>query len=419
MRIAHEQLDVDKARQMLQAFLVAHRTARTHAVGNDAMLAPVQGVWQHINGVIQSNGACEFYLSGTVCIVNGVVTAPELQQLQHVRDVSQEMRQRDIGGFRVPNRIDIDTVRHIITSITLGHIDGVQTGFELVRARPVEAMLRKIRGAEVANLATRDPVERALQILAALMAVVEKTAAEVRAGRPPERSQTMSHVLRELIDACAQVPQVMLMAGRIRDDHLDYRARHLASSTIMSVLVGIEFNMPRSALIQVAQVALLHEVAVAAYGAHLETAGRELSPVDRQLIRDLPFLSARIFFRRNLWDEDTLGAVLGVVEARRPHDEPLGLSARSSDQMSPQTMLLARIIQACAAFDALTSRRPFREAMTIPTALEQIAQGQPKLDPVVMHALTAIIDDPARLLGRSIPRSPSPTRPGAAGSRQH
>lgn len=419
MQNGQKPVEGDKARQMLQAFLVAHRTARTHSVGNDAMVAPVQGLLQHINGVIQSNGACDFYLSGTVCIVNGVVTAPELQQLQNVRDVSQEMRQRDIGGFRVPNRIDIDTVQHIISSITQGSIDHAQAGFELVRARPVESMLRQIRGAEVTHLATRDPVERALQILAALMAVVEKTIAEVQAGRPPERSQMMSHVLRELIDACAHVPQVMLMTGLLRDDQLDYRTRHLASSAIMSVLVGIEFNMPRSALFQVAQVALLHEVAVAVYGAHLETAGRELSPVDRQLVRDLPYLSARIFFRRNLFDDDTLGAVLGVVEARRPHDDPLGLSARMGDGMSPQTMLLARIVQACAAFDALTSHRPYREAMTIPTALDHIARGQPKLDPVVMLALTAIIDDPARLLGRSIPRATSPTRDGAAGWRQH
>lgn len=407
MRSGQDAVEVARNRQVLQAFLVAHRTARTHAVDNDAMLGPMQGLLHHINSIIEVSGTCEFFLSGTVCIVGGVITAPELQQLQLVRDVSEEMRHRDIGGFRVAARIGIDTAREIMASITQGRPDGGTSGYEMVRARPVEQMLGQIRSAEVKNLVARDPIERALQILAALIAIVEKTVADARAGRSPERSQIMSQVLRELIDSCASTPQVMLMTGLLRDERLDYLPRHLASSTIMSVLVGLEMQLSRSTLMQVAQVTLLHEVGVAVYGAHLESAGRELSSADRQIVKELPYLGARIFLRRNSFDEDALGAILAVVESKRPFDEPLGLGGKNSDDTPPLTMLQARIVQTCATFDALTSRRPFREAMTIPAALASIGKGQPRLDPSVTLALTTIIDDPARLLNRSLSRDDS------------
>jgi HD-GYP domain-containing protein (c-di-GMP phosphodiesterase class II) len=407
MNVESRTADTERSRQALQSFLVMHRTARTHAVNNDAMLVPLQGLVQAFNGVIDAQGLCEFYLSGTTCVVNGVVVVPELAQLPMVRDVTQDLKTKDIGGLRLPNRIDQDTARRITSAVVAGDHAAVADGrFELCRAGPIEALLRQLHAVEVASISARDPIERALQLFAALVGVIEKTIDDARAGRSQTRGLATSRVLREVVDVGATTPHILLMLGLLRDDRLAYLSRHLASTAMLSVLVGLELRLPRSALLQVAQIALYHEMGVAVYGAHLEAAGRELSDADRQLIADLPLLSARMFLRRKILDEEVLKAVLATVESKRPADEPLGQNAAGTSGAG-STMLLARIVQACSTFDALTSDRPFRAAMPVSNALLQMRDGPMRIDARVMAGLALVVSEPGRLVGRALRRDGS------------
>jgi HD-GYP domain-containing protein (c-di-GMP phosphodiesterase class II) len=383
--------------RVLQAFVVLHRTARTHAMTNEAMQAPVQTLVDAINAMVDATGACEFLLSGTVCVANGLITVPDLGQLPAIRDVAAELRAQDVGGFRSFARADAARVRALMTALVSGKVGVAPSGeFEVLRAGPIETMLRELHETEVQNITRRDPTERALNLYAALIAVVQRTIDAARSGRQIGKALSTSRVMRELIDAGQTVPHILLALAFLRDERLPYLPRHLAGTTIMSVLVALELGLPRGELLHVANVALLHEVGVAAYGAHLETAGRDLSPEDRQLVKDLPLLSARMFLRRRGLDHESLRNVLSTVECKRPFDQPLG-GATASDR----TMLSARIVQACSTFDALTSNRPFRAALQIPAALAKIQSGEPRLDPQVMHALVSVVTDPSRLVVRA------------------
>jgi HD-GYP domain-containing protein (c-di-GMP phosphodiesterase class II) len=407
MNVESRTADSERAKNALQAFVVLHRTARTHAVNNDAMQVPLQGLVQSLNAIIDAQGLCEFYVSGTTCVVNSFIVVPELAQLPLVRDVSQDLKTKDIGGLRLTGMIDQETARRLTSAIVAGdHSVGADTRFELCRTGPIEALLRQLHAVEVASISTRDPIDRALQLFAALVGVIEKTIDDARTGQPPNRGLATSRVLREVVDVGATAPHILLMLGLLRDERLAYLSRHLASTTMLAVLVGLELRLPRSALLQVAQIALYHEMGVAVYGAHLEAAGRELSDADRQLITDLPLLSARMFLRRKVLDEEVLRAVLATVESKRPADEPYG-QQNSGAQGGASTMLLARIVQGCSTFDALTSDRPFRAAMTVSEALLQMRDGHQRIDARVMAGLALVVSNPGRLVGRALRRDAS------------
>jgi len=390
--------------RVLQAFVVLHRTARTHALTNDAMNAPLQAFVDAINGMIDATGACEFLISGTVCVANGVLAVPELSQLHVVRDVAEELRAHDVGGFRVFGRADVLRARALTSALLAGTRGIAPNGeFEVLNAGPIEAMLRELHETEVQNITHRDPTERALNLYAALVSVVQRTVEAARSGQQVGKALSTSRVMRELIDGGQTVPHIMLSLALLRDERLPYLPRHLAGTTILSTLVALELRLTRGELLHIANVALLHEVGVAAYGAHLESAGRDLSPEDRQLVKDLPLLSARMFLRRRGLDHEALRNVLSAAECKRPWDQPLLASSSSiaSTASTGRTMLSARIVQACSTFDAMTSNRPFRAAMPVTAALAKIQGGDPRLDPRVMHALVAVLGDPRRLIARA------------------
>lgn len=409
-RIANQAL----ASRVLQGVVVLHRTARTHAMNNDAMLVPLQGLADALNAVRKENGSCEFLLSGTMSVTNGIIAVPDLNQLAMVRTVSQDLRSRDVGGFRVFGAADPHIVRNLITAVFSGASGASTSGdFDVLRAAPIEAMLRQLHSQEVTTIKARDPAERALSLYAALISVVQRAIESARGGGQLGVGASATRVLREVIDAGVTVPHILLMLAFLRDDSVPYLPRHLAGTTILSVLVALEMRLPRSELLHIASVALLHEAGTAVHGGHLEGVVGALSAQDRQLVRDLPLLSARMFLRRASVDHDALRAVVAAVECKRPYDQPVdaasGLSVPLStiDVSAPRrTMLSARIIQACSTLDALMSARSFRAALSIPEALAKIQAGDPRLDPVVMKALTEVVCDPRRLVGSAVRKSP-------------
>ncbi|MBM4279505.1 MAG: hypothetical protein FJ137_01655 [Deltaproteobacteria bacterium] len=386
------------SQQALQAFMVLHRTARTHALNNDAIVAPLQGLIQAVNRLFDATGSCEFILSGTVCVTNGVIAVPELGQLEMVREVACELRARQVGGFRVFGRLGLEQARTLTTALLAGTI-GVPRGgeFEVIAAAPIEAMLRDLHQTEVESITRRDAGDRAVELYGAMLTVVHRTIDGARSGQITKVLST-SRVMRELIECGQTAPQAMLGAALLRDERIPYLRRHLAGTTILAVLVGLELRLSRGDLLHLANVALMHEVGVAAYGEHLERAGRDLSPEDRQLIKDLPLLSARMFLRRRGLHHESLRNLLAAVESKRPYDQPVAPTSVSS---TPRTMIAARIVQACSTFDALTSNRPFRAALTIPAALQKLEAGEPRVDPRVMNALVLVLGDPRRLVVRA------------------
>jgi hypothetical protein len=400
----------EMSQRIMQAFVVLHRTARTHALANDAMQAPLQTLADTINGLIDATGSCEFMLSGTMCVANGVIAVPELNALPVVRDVSNELKAHNVGGFRAFARVNLDRAR-ALTAALLGGALGVSQGgeFEILASGPIEAMLRELHDSELARIEGSDQRERACTVYAALLEVVQRTAESARAGQQVSKGASMSRVMRELIETAETAPAALLPLALLRSERIAYLPRHLAGTAILSVLVGLELKLQRSELLHVAQVALLHEVGVAAYGAHLETAGRDLAPHDRQLVKELPLLSARIFLRRRGLDRESLRNMVAAVECKRPYDQPLAASTTTA-----RTMLGARIVQACSTFDAMTSSRSFRPAMPALDALRKFEAGDPRLDPSVLQALVSILVDPARLVMSSRHAGPGKGRADAS-----
>jgi len=80
-----------------------------------------------------------------------------------------------------------------------------------------------------------------------------------------------------------------------------------------------------------------------------------------------------------------------------------------------QVPLGARIIHACDAFDAMTSDRPYRSALSVEDALAEMTKGGgTQFDPVVAQALVAIVREetaqaPSQAAARPAAVSTQPT----------
>ncbi|MGE5227922.1 MAG: HD-GYP domain-containing protein [Planctomycetaceae bacterium] len=117
-----------------------------------------------------------------------------------------------------------------------------------------------------------------------------------------------------------------------------------------------------------------------------------LDPQEWALMREHPAVGARIV--------EPIRFLGDAVEIVRCHHErwdgggyPLGLRG-------PEIPLAARIFAVADSFDAMTSDRPYRAAMPVYPALDQIAAGAgAQFDPVVVEAFLELANDDEDPLG--------------------
>jgi diguanylate cyclase (GGDEF)-like protein/putative nucleotidyltransferase with HDIG domain len=204
----------------------------------------------------------------------------------------------------------------------------------------------------------------------ALRLADQRMYAHKRGGRPTSE-ETVHQVLLRVVGE---------HDGNLRD-HVDDVAR-LAEQVARSLgLAGME-------LAHVRRAAALHDIGKVAIPDAILHAPRALTPDEWEYMRQHTVIGARIIAAA----PELLPVAANVRSSHERYD-----GAGYPDGLAGDDIPLgARIIAVCDAFDAMTTDRAYRAALTREQAaaeLERCAGAQ--FDPVVVAAFVAVLDDPA------------------------
>jgi HD-GYP domain-containing protein (c-di-GMP phosphodiesterase class II) len=218
----------------------------------------------------------------------------------------------------------------------------------------------------------------------ALQAVERARHAEERAHRAEQRALERAESAADRLHDVATGTVLALVAVVDLKDR--YTARHSASVGRLCRLVATElgWSPEERALAHVA--GLVHDIGkIGIPDALLRKPGR---PTDEEwaLLRRHPD-----------WGADALSQVAftaQLVEGVRGHHERWNGSGYPAGTEGADIPMLARMVALCDTFDAMTSRRPFRPAMTHDVALQEIARGAGVLfDPGMTPALLRVVTE--------------------------
>jgi ribonuclease P protein subunit RPR2 len=110
------------------------------------------------------------------------------------------------------------------------------------------------------------------------------------------------------------------------------------------------------------------------------------------LMREHPEVGARIV--------EPIRFLGDAVEIVRCHHERWDGGGYPAGLRGPRIPLAARVFAVADSFDAMTSDRPYRDAMPLALALEEIAAGAGvQFDPVVVEAFLELVDEDGDPLG--------------------
>lgn len=147
---------------------------------------------------------------------------------------------------------------------------------------------------------------------------------------------------------------------------------------VLAILVGQNLNMVQHKLLQLASAAMMHDVGMLRVPVSVRQKRGELTPEEMRKIQEHPTLSYRIISKEMRFAEEIGTAALQHQERWDGEGYPRRLSGNS---ITPQ----ARIIAVCDAFEAMVSKRPYRQSKIGYDAMKSIlSDNGRKFDPSIL-----------------------------------
>ena len=136
---------------------------------------------------------------------------------------------------------------------------------------------------------------------------------------------------------------------------------HSINVCLMSMVLGRRLGFDKGRVQSLGMGALLHDVGMAQVSPEILNKPDDLTPEERAEIERHPRLGHQLLSMANTMPYDTLNVVLNHHERVDGSGYPTGLSGNNIPS-------LARLVKVVDVYDALTSPRPYREAMPPPEA---------------------------------------------------
>lgn len=187
--------------------------------------------------------------------------------------------------------------------------------------------------------------------------------------------------LQEQRSAFDRMVRAFVKAIEVKDGYTRGHAERVAD---LSVAVAARMGVSYDDRQRIRYGALLHDVGKIGVSLGVLCKAGPLDDAQLQEMKTHPVIGARV-----LHDVDFLGPALGIV---RHHHERLDGHGYPAGLTGTEIPMLTRIVTVVDAFDAMTSTRPYRRALDVESALEELRRhAGTQFDREVVEVLVAYI----------------------------
>jgi HD-GYP domain-containing protein (c-di-GMP phosphodiesterase class II) len=177
------------------------------------------------------------------------------------------------------------------------------------------------------------------------------------------------------------VTRKLAEASSLRDPTL---GDHLHRTAAIACAIGAEMGATKDTLDLLYTAGLLHDIGKLAISEAILFKPAGLTRAEWQVVRAHPEAGYRLI--ADVLERDVAAAVLNHHERMDGEGYPRGLDGRTLP-------MVARIVQAADAFDAMTSERPYRSALATRLAVAEVIRcAGSQFDGEVVAALAVIFD---------------------------
>ncbi|MDR1445306.1 MAG: HD-GYP domain-containing protein [Treponema sp.] len=234
---------------------------------------------------------------------------------------------------------------------------------------------------QMSLLSDGDKIKRAEEFYTAFQKYVETLLTEVAI----KNTLVFKEVADKIKTACDIIRQdrrfIMRVMRNIEPSpDENYLASHAVRSTIIAIVIGFTLKLVSHRLIELGVAALLHEIGMMKLPPQVYLSRRSLTPQERKAILTHPVLSFNIL--------KSFDFPLAVSVAVLEHHERENGSGYPQKLTGDKISLYAKIIAVACSYEALSTKRPHKEAKDGYTGMLELLKNEGRqYDETVVRAL--------------------------------
>jgi HD-GYP domain-containing protein (c-di-GMP phosphodiesterase class II) len=194
--------------------------------------------------------------------------------------------------------------------------------------------------------------------------------------------KSVAEKVKSAVDFVREDRRFLMRAQKKIEPQADksYLASHAVRSTVIAVIIGYYLKIPAHRLIELGVAALLHEIGMLQVSPQTYLSNRSLKPEERKAIMSHPILGFNML--------KSFDFPLVVSLAALEHHERENGSGYPQRLNSEKISLYAKIISVACSYEALSSKRPHKEAKDGYTGMLELLKNEGKqYDDTVVRAL--------------------------------
>ncbi|HLL53329.1 MAG TPA: HD domain-containing phosphohydrolase [Myxococcaceae bacterium] len=398
------------ARSLVSGLYMLVRSVKMYDPDNAVFEKPLTSLQDTINQIISKEGRIELVGVKDSFYLNNMLVKIEMNALDNLRYLLAEMRSKDVGGIMLHKPVQIGELRSFIHIFSkeqsaTAEEDGVGN-HKLVNMKVAKfsKLKEKLNNDSLANPDDQkvDRKKYAMTVYARAVFYLTKYMDSVRAGKPMNTSKAL-RIIQDMVDISYDHRTHFLGMTTFRRES-EYLIYHQVNVTLMSIVFGVELGLTKPQLRDLGYIAMFHDAGMATVPEELSTKRGALSAEEKALVQRAPLVTVRNILMEKGFSRATLQRVVCTFE----HKQDFGTAVRDSkgniQMIIPKSNLgvYARILAICDTYDALTSKRPFRDAYGPEVALMLMwTEMRHKFDPELLKVFMRVMAiQPIRVLSK-------------------
>jgi HD-GYP domain-containing protein (c-di-GMP phosphodiesterase class II) len=409
---AHSEKLQGMGRSLVSGLYMLIRSVKMYDPDNAVFEKPLAALQENINTIITKEGKLDLVGIKDSFYLNNMLVKVDLSAIDNTRYLLGELRSRDVGGFNLMKPVTIAELKNFIwifskESTSVPDEDGLAgrklLGMKVAKWSKLKEKLANedLKAGEEAD-GKVDRKKYAMTIYARAIFFLSKYMDSVRAGKPLNTNKAL-RLVQDFVDiSFEQKTHFLGMTSMKRE--ADYLVFHQVNVCLMTIVFGVELGLTKPQLRDLGYIALFHDAGMGTIPDELAAKRGALSPAERALIQKAPLVSVRNILMEKGITRSTLLRVVTTFE----HKTDFGTAVRDAhgniQMIIPKTNLgiYAKILAICDTYDALTSKRPFRDAYGPEVALMLMwTEMRNKFDPELLKVFMRVMAiQPVKILSK-------------------
>ena len=398
------------ARGLVSSFYMLVRSVKMYDPENAVFEKPLLQLQSIVNQIISKEGRLELVGVKDSFYLNNMLVKVDLNSIDNQRYLLGEMRAKDVGGISLNKPVTVPDLKNFIWIFSKDQSNSSEedglAGRKLLNMKVAKfsRLKEKLNRDDLQNPDDQkvDRKKYAMTVYARAVFFLSRYLESVQAGKPLSTAKAL-RLVQDFVDISFEQKTHFLGMTTMKRE-ADYLVYHQVNVCLMSIVFGQELGLTKAQLRDLGYIALFHDAGMSTIPEQLATKRGALTPEEKALIQKAPLISVRNILMEKGFSRSTLLRVVTTFE----HKADFGTAVRDGrgniEMVIPKTNVgaYAKIISICDTYDALTSRRPYRDAYGPEVALMLMwTQMRHKFDPELLQVFMRVMAiQPVKVLSR-------------------